>query len=94
MQIVDIPIPTPASKSESTSAEPGTDAYTSPVLEFDPEWLAITRAFHPWFSTTHQQPPFPDETEARAAVATAMQWVVENLQSGSLNSCSLFFLWF
>lgn len=71
-KVIDIPTPTP--DSSSTANEP-------PVLEFDPEWLAITRAFHPWLSTTRHQPAFPDEEEARAKVAGAMQWVVENLQS-------------
>lgn len=52
-----------------------------PVLEFDPEWLAITRAFNEFFSTQYPQFPFPEEDEARKAVSDALQWVVENLQS-------------
>jgi len=51
------------------------------VLEFDPEWLAITRAFNEYFSTRYSQLPFPEENEARRAVSDALQWVVENLQS-------------
>ncbi|KAF9446167.1 DBR1-domain-containing protein [Macrolepiota fuliginosa MF-IS2] len=69
LEVVDVSMP--LSTTPSTSP---------PVLEFDPEWLAVTRAFHPWFSTTHHQAPFPDEAEARAAVSTATQWVLENLQ--------------
>jgi hypothetical protein len=51
------------------------------VVEFDPEWLAITRAFYPLFSTQDHQPAFPEEEEARKNVADAFQWVVEHLQS-------------
>lgn len=50
-----------------------------PTLSFDPEWLAITRAFHPWLSTTRHQPAFPDEAEARALVAQELKWVRENV---------------
>jgi len=56
------------------------------VLEFDPEWLAITRAFNKYFSTQYSQLPFPEENEARRAVSDALQWVVENLQSMYLSS--------
>ncbi|EKM74996.1 hypothetical protein AGABI1DRAFT_80432 [Agaricus bisporus var. burnettii JB137-S8] len=66
----------------SSTTSDGT--YHLPVLEYSPEWLAITRAFHPWFSTTRHQLNFPDEEEARSAVASATQWVVENLQSEKL----------
>ncbi|PPQ81075.1 hypothetical protein CVT25_014538, partial [Psilocybe cyanescens] len=50
-----------------------------PTLTFDPEWLAITRAFHPWLSTTRHQPAFPDEAEARALVAKELEWVRANV---------------
>jgi lariat debranching enzyme len=80
-QVVDIPVPEQWATSVSTTSD-GTSC--APVLEFNPEWLAITRAFHPWFSTTRNQPSFPDENEARSAVTASMQWVVENLQSESL----------
>ncbi|KXN81195.1 Peptidoglycan-N-acetylglucosamine deacetylase [Leucoagaricus sp. SymC.cos] len=72
--VVDIPT--------SISSDSSDSANVQPVLEFDPEWLAITRAFHPLFSTQHHQPAFPEENEAREAVAKALQWVVENLQKG------------
>lgn len=52
-----------------------------PILEYDPEWLAITRAFHPWLSTTKYQPAFPDEAEARALVAKELEWVKANVKT-------------
>ncbi|KAF8882454.1 lariat debranching enzyme, C-terminal domain-containing protein [Infundibulicybe gibba] len=39
----------------------GGSGYVPPVLNFDLEWLAITRAFHPWLSTTRAQRQFPEE---------------------------------
>ncbi|KAF9551565.1 DBR1-domain-containing protein [Agrocybe pediades] len=52
-----------------------------PIFEYDPEWLAITRAFHPWLSTTKHQPAFPDEAEARALVAKELEWVKANVKT-------------
>ncbi|KAH6908498.1 lariat debranching enzyme [Coprinopsis sp. MPI-PUGE-AT-0042] len=68
LEVVDIESP-----SSSTSSSP-------PTLCFDPEWLAINRAFHPWFSTTHQQRQFPPEEEARAMIAKELEWVKTNLK--------------
>ncbi len=53
---------------------------SGPLLTFDPEWLAITRAFQPWFSTTEHQPPFPEEAEARRLVAKERDWVATNIK--------------
>ncbi|KAF5340653.1 hypothetical protein D9611_007519 [Ephemerocybe angulata] len=50
------------------------------ALAFDPEWLAINRAFHPWFSTTRSQRPFPEEAEARAMIAKELEWVNANVK--------------
>ncbi|TDL21479.1 DBR1-domain-containing protein [Rickenella mellea] len=52
---------------------------TPPRLTFDPEWLAITRAFHPFLSTTQHQPRMPDEERARDMVRTEFEWVLENV---------------
>jgi lariat debranching enzyme len=59
-------------KSESHPAQP--------VLSFDPEWLAISRAFHPLLSTTRKQPSFPEEADARAMVSKELEWVIQNLK--------------
>lgn len=69
-QVIDLP--TPSDNGESLQP--------SPTLTFDPEWLAITRAFHPWLSTTRYQRPFPDEAEARGMVGQEMEWVEKNLR--------------
>ncbi|CCM04282.1 uncharacterized protein FIBRA_06453 [Fibroporia radiculosa] len=46
-----------------------------PVLSFDPEWLAITRAFHPYMPLNRLQMSYPAETEARKAVEKELEWV-------------------
>jgi len=51
------------------------------TLAFDPAWLAITRALHPWFSTSKHQRPFPEESEARALVAKEREWVDKNIKT-------------
>ncbi|KAI3619282.1 hypothetical protein WG66_012648 [Moniliophthora roreri] len=57
------------------------DTYTGQrdELLFDPEWLAITRAFHPYFSVYRYQMPFPGEEQAREMVAKELDWVKQNL---------------
>lgn len=57
-----------------------------PKLTFDPEWLAITRAFHPYMSTRRRQADYPDEATARASVAEEMKWVKSNVQNQKTNS--------
>jgi len=52
-----------------------------PLLSYDPEWLAITRAFHPYLSTTRHQPRLPEEAEARVLVAQAAKWVKNNIRT-------------
>jgi len=51
----------------------------SPQLTYDPEWLAITRAFDQYFTTTRQQAAYPDEPTARARVSAELQWVEQNI---------------
>ncbi|KAH9483024.1 Lariat debranching enzyme [Psilocybe cubensis] len=77
LEVIDIDTPTP-------SPDEG------PVLTFDEEWLAITRAFHPWLSTTRHQPPFPDEADARGIVARERAWVRENVRSLAVSECQSF----
>ena len=60
---------------------PASQVHDPPLLAYDPEWLAITRAFHPWLSTTRQQPSFPDESTARGLVAKELEWVKKNVKS-------------
>lgn len=51
------------------------DAGNTPVLAYDPEWLAITRAFHPYMSLSRSPLPYPDESQAREAVRRELEWV-------------------
>jgi lariat debranching enzyme len=65
-QVVDIP-----TKEEGPSSkEPATV-----VLSYDPEWLAITRAFQPYLSRKREQAIYPDPDAARAAVTREWDWV-------------------
>ncbi|ETW85004.1 hypothetical protein HETIRDRAFT_457218 [Heterobasidion irregulare TC 32-1] len=50
-----------------------------PILSYDPEWLAITRAFQPFFSLTRHQPPFPKEAQAWAMIEKELEWVKQNV---------------
>jgi hypothetical protein len=53
----------------------------TPILSYDPEWLSITRAFHPLLSHTKDQESedFPDEKTAREMVWREGVWVKENV---------------
>ncbi|KAL0581113.1 lariat debranching enzyme [Marasmius crinis-equi] len=65
LEVVDIPV------DESQDASD---------LCFDPEWLAISRAFQPWFSLQkHSRKSFPQEYEAREMVAKELEWVKANV---------------
>jgi len=54
------------------------------VLAFDPEWLAVTRAFHPYLTSAYSQTAFPEEALARAMVAEEAEWVARNVRGGGL----------
>jgi len=71
LQVVDIDPPEYLDSSKNSG----------PLLSFDPEWLAITRALHPWFSTSEHQQPFPEEAEARRLVAKERDWVSTNIKT-------------
>jgi len=75
LEVVDLPLDSAYSLSQNSQSDSA-----QPVLSFDPEWLAISRAFHPWLSTTHQQPSFPEEAEARAMISKELEWVIENVE--------------
>ncbi|KAF9004605.1 lariat debranching enzyme, C-terminal domain-containing protein [Cyathus striatus] len=70
--VVDIP---------SSDSCPAITTPSTPQLYFDPEWLAITRAFQPFFSRSRHQPAFPTESEAHALIATSLAWVNENIKT-------------
>ena len=45
------------------------------ALSYDPEWLAVTRAFQPYLSRRREQATYPDPAAARAAVEREWDWV-------------------
>jgi lariat debranching enzyme len=45
------------------------------MLCYDPEWLAITRAFQPYFSGERKQATYPSPDDAHAAVSREWDWV-------------------
>lgn len=65
-QVVDIP-----TKEEGSSSE----GPATVVLSYDPEWLAITRAFQPYLSRKREQATYPDPDAACAAVTREWDWV-------------------
>ncbi|KAH0579198.1 hypothetical protein H2248_003350 [Termitomyces sp. 'cryptogamus'] len=71
LEVVDIPTP---SFNQTKLPSPA-----GPTLSFDPVWLAITRAFHPYFSLSRMQAAFPSETHARALVECELKWVNDNV---------------
>ncbi|KAI8974154.1 DBR1-domain-containing protein [Trametes punicea] len=71
LEVIDIDVPSPS---------PG-----SPVLAFDPEWLAITRVFNQYMSLGRSQSTYPDEGPARDAVQQSLDWVKEHVLAGKGN---------
>lgn len=49
------------------------------MLSYDPEWLAIARAFQPYLSSKREQAAYPDPDAARAAVAHEWDWAQEHV---------------
>ena len=67
------------------------DRQGAPKLTFDPEWMAITRAFQPWLSRTHRQRAFPDEGTARRMVEAELEWVMRTVGDGyEIGECQVF----
>ncbi|KAH9921010.1 lariat debranching enzyme, C-terminal domain-containing protein [Fomitopsis serialis] len=83
LEVVDIP--EPPEYQQTAMGE-----RTVPVLSFDPEWLAITRAFHPYMSTGLNQLTYPDESTARAAVEKDLEWVKEHVKATKIEECQAF----
>jgi lariat debranching enzyme len=54
-----------------------------PRLTFDPEWLAVVRAFEPYMTLTQKQHgSYPDHQTAIEAVSRELEWVKLNLPEG------------
>jgi len=83
LEIVDIP--EPPEYQQTVMGE-----RIAPVVSFDPEWLAITRAFHPYMSTGLNQLSYPDESTARAAIEKDLEWVKEHVKAMKVEECQAF----
>ncbi|KAI6107595.1 lariat debranching enzyme, C-terminal domain-containing protein [Pisolithus croceorrhizus] len=84
LEVIDIPAPldSPSHPSEIFSNPLSSSLHTEnppPKLTYDPEWLAITRAFDEYFSRSQHQASFPDEETARSRVSQELEWVQKNL---------------
>ena len=54
-----------------------------PRLTFDPEWLAVVRAFDPYMTLTeNQHGSYPDHQAAIEAVSRELEWIKQNLLEG------------
>ena len=54
-----------------------------PRLTFDPEWLAVVRAFDPYMTLTeNQHGSHPDHQAAIEAVSRELEWIKQNLLEG------------
>ena len=86
---MDIPCSYPAADPGEVQS-PSSSMRRCPVLAFDPEWLAITRAFQPYFSTSRTQPAFPGETQAVASVRQELDWVMQHVGTRRVEECQTF----
>ena len=66
--MIDVPLP----ENDTAPSSPVT-------FTFDPQWLAITRVFHPFFTSERIQQQLPSLEEARVLVLQELKWVEENL---------------
>ncbi|KZO89748.1 Metallophos-domain-containing protein [Calocera viscosa TUFC12733] len=69
LEIVDVPSPMPV----------GIDGV---AITFDPQWLAITRAFFPYLSLEARQKDMPDLPTMKAEVGRQLAWVKSHLTHG------------
>ncbi|KZS90091.1 DBR1-domain-containing protein, partial [Sistotremastrum niveocremeum HHB9708] len=50
-------------------------------LMYDSEWLAISRALHPYLSISRSQLPLPGHLEVASKISEALSWVQDNVGS-------------
>ncbi|KAB5594996.1 Lariat debranching enzyme [Ceratobasidium theobromae] len=61
------------------STSPSGQVTSPPTLTFDREWLAISRALHPYLSTQRQQPAMPPPWDMAPLIQDAQRWVDKNV---------------
>ncbi|CAI5478674.1 unnamed protein product [Closterium sp. Yama58-4] len=72
LQVIDFPdIP-----SSQAAAEHGSAAAAPPVLEYDPQWLAVTRAYAPYLPLSHAGAVYPP---GGVSVQPHLDWVAQRL---------------
>lgn len=62
----------------------------SPKLTYDREWLAISRALHPFLSTARKQPPLPPPSNMGPLIQESQRWVDENVGEKEIVSVQQF----
>ncbi|CAE6479541.1 unnamed protein product [Rhizoctonia solani] len=63
---------------DHTAQESGLEA-SPPTLTYDREWLAISRAMHPFLSTQRHQPTIPPVWDLAPLIQESQRWVDENV---------------
>ncbi|TIB69233.1 hypothetical protein E3Q23_04336 [Wallemia mellicola] len=61
-----------------------------PSFTFDPHWLAITRAFHPFMTIGEDQLELPSDEDAKREIATQLEWTNEYLSNVQVESIQQF----
>lgn len=69
----------PKPQAQSLPPQPPRSA---PEFTYDLEWLAISRALHPFLSLDRKEIPLPSENELRDSVAQELEWVKEHIGAG------------
>ncbi|CAE7124918.1 unnamed protein product [Rhizoctonia solani] len=74
-----------------TPATPGSGLGASPpILSYDREWLAISRALHPFLSTKRHQPNLPPLWEIAPLIQESQRWVDENVGEREIRDVQVF----
>ncbi|CAI5963586.1 unnamed protein product [Closterium sp. NIES-65] len=72
LQVIDFPdVP-----SSQAAAQHGSAAAAAPVLEYDPQWLAVTRAYAPYLPLSHAGAVYPP---GGVSVQPHLEWVAQRL---------------
>lgn len=70
-------VPSPSSSQSSPNNPP----HPMPTFAFDTEWLAISRALHPYLSLQRSEIPFPNDEALKEMVKKEMEWMRSNMEA-------------
>ncbi|KAG8713857.1 hypothetical protein FRC08_012723 [Ceratobasidium sp. 394] len=76
--------------SDITPSTPPAPSASPPTLTFDREWLAISRALHPFLSTTRRQQNLPPPQKMARLITESQLWVDENVGEREIISVQKF----